>query len=33
AQTAHNIMKSHMQIAEELMKTQEASLTKQFMGD
>ena len=33
AQTAQNIMKSHMQIAEELMKTQEASLTKQFMGD
>jgi DNA-binding FadR family transcriptional regulator len=33
AQAAQNIMKSHMQIAEELMQTQEASLTKQFMGD
>ena len=33
ATIAQNIMKSHMQIAEELMQTQEASLTKQFMGD
>ena len=30
---ARQVMKSHMQVAEELMHIQEASLTKRFMGD